>query len=151
MPLATEFNKFKEDRFDLQSFPITAPPAGVNISWVVPDNTVIQLMAAWWGLTTDAGPGIHWMFVQSEDTGGNIAYGGATEFVQPGNQQYTYHVGPGPTDYQQTVMPNRHAQFPVISEFFLKGGWTLHIGATSLDPADQLSNPFLHMKIWTEN
>ncbi len=151
MPLDTEFNKFRESRFDLQSFPVAAPAAGVNVSWVVPVNTVVQLLSAFWSLGTDAGPGVHWMFVQSEDLGGNIAYGGATQFVQPGNTSYTYHVGPGTEEYQQTTMPNLHAAFPLIDEFYLKSGWTLHIGATSLDPTDQLANPVLHMKIWTQN
>ena len=128
---------FMNRRHDLLTVWLPAPGAGVGMNWVIPANTVVQVVGVFTTLTTGVAAGNRIVYCYEEEPIGLLsALYRYAHFVQaPGlTWDYTFGVGLAPLDY--TPLPNLRQQAPLACSYQLKTGDSFNIDVLNMGPLD---------------
>jgi len=150
MPLDTSPNKFKTERYDIQTLAIPDPALGATVTWAVPANTVVHIVGVIFRFVTGAVAVNRWPYLYLTTGGANAMHRNPVMALQAANIDMLYAMEIGWPFLDLTAVENLKVG-PLLEFLELKTGEELQIDSFNMNAGDQFSDILIRVRRWQED
>lgn len=147
MPLNSSPNKFKTERYNIETIRVANPAAGADLLYLAPANTVVEIVGVSFGFVTSIVVADRWVYIEHYSAANYHTQRTSALAVQAAStgRDYFFTLGVPNLDKRPTV---EEFQQPLSPKIEVTAGDRFRISARLIDAADQFSNIDIRIREW---